>query len=212
MYSCPPKAPAEPGVPQLLQLSAATQLVLMAIRDGNTKAQCEDEVRLITIEDKVSGLKTNQHLHIDALYSKMDNLLQKMDMTWTKNTVLREAYHTSREETAMLKAAVDSLTKKLDKHTTISTPPSPGTATTSTAMEEMTMQLSHVQNDIQDILAAVRNRPGKRKPHMSRTCQRTKFPHPPTRDTEQTSEHTRAAMQTRPPCSGPAPPLPLSSA
>jgi hypothetical protein len=30
-------------------------------------------------------------------------------------------------------------------------------------MEEMMMQLSHVQHDIQDVLEAVRNPPGKRK-------------------------------------------------
>jgi hypothetical protein len=29
-------------------------------------------------------------------------------------------------------------------------------------MEEMTTQLSHIQNDIQDILGAVHNPPGKR--------------------------------------------------
>jgi hypothetical protein len=33
----------------------------------------------------------------------------------------------------------------------------------STTMEEMTMQLSVVPNDIQDVLEAVRNPPGKRK-------------------------------------------------
>jgi hypothetical protein len=34
MHSCPPEAPAEPGVPELLHLSVATHLVLIAIRDG----------------------------------------------------------------------------------------------------------------------------------------------------------------------------------
>jgi hypothetical protein len=79
MHSCPPEAPAEPGVPQLLHLSAATHLVLMAIRHGNTKAQCEDEARLIAIDDKVNGLKPDQHLHLKDLNTKMDSLLQKMD-------------------------------------------------------------------------------------------------------------------------------------
>jgi nitrogenase molybdenum-iron protein alpha/beta subunit len=93
----------------------------------------------------------------------MDNLLQKMDAAWTENTALHEAYHISREETAALKAAVDTLMKKLTKNIAITTPPSPDTAASSTAMEEMMMQLSHVQHDIQDVLAAVRNPPGKRK-------------------------------------------------
>jgi hypothetical protein len=51
----------------------------------------------------------------------MESLLQKMDAAWTENTVLHKGYHASREETAMLKAAVDSLMKKLDKSTTLST-------------------------------------------------------------------------------------------
>jgi regulator of replication initiation timing len=75
-------------------------------------------------------------------------LLQKMDATWTENTALREAYHASMEETAALKAAVDTLRKKLDENIATTTPPSPETATSSSAMEEMTMQLSHVQHDI----------------------------------------------------------------
>jgi hypothetical protein len=99
----------------------------------------------------------------EALVSKIDSLLQKMDMTWTENTVLRKAYHASSEETAILKAAVETLMEKLDKSTTMSAPPLLGTVTTSTTMEEMMMQLSQVQNDIQDILDMVCNPPGKRK-------------------------------------------------
>jgi hypothetical protein len=45
----------------------------------------------------------------------------------------------------------------------IPAPPPPDPVTSPSAMEEMTMQLSHVQHDIQDILDAVRNPPGKRK-------------------------------------------------
>jgi hypothetical protein len=51
----------------------------MAIRDGNTKAKCEDEAHLIAIDDKVNGLKTDQRLHLKDLNSKMDSLLQNMD-------------------------------------------------------------------------------------------------------------------------------------
>jgi hypothetical protein len=98
-----------------------------------------------------------------CLNSKIDSLLQQMDAAWTENTALREPYHASREETAALKAAVDTLTKKLDENITTTVPPSPETVTSSTAMEEMMMQLSNVQHDIHDILDAVRNPPGNRK-------------------------------------------------
>jgi regulator of replication initiation timing len=116
---------------------------------------------------RIVGLKADQLLHFDALNSKMDNLLQKMDATWTRNTALREAYRASREETAALKVAVDTLMKKLDENIGITVPPSPDTVASSTVMEEMTMQLSHVQHDIQDILDAIRNPPGKRKRRTS---------------------------------------------
>jgi hypothetical protein len=62
---------------------------------------------------------------------------------------------------------VDTLTKKLDENIATTAPPSPATTTSSTAMEEMTMQLSHVQHDIQDVLDAVLNPPGKRKRRTS---------------------------------------------
>jgi hypothetical protein len=84
-------------------------------------------------------------------------------MAWTENTALREAYHVSREETPALNAAVDSLTQKIDEQCTILAPPSPDLSASPTTMEEMTMQLSVVQHDIQDILEAIRNPPGKRK-------------------------------------------------
>lgn len=94
----------------------------------------------------------------------MDNLLHKIDTAaWTENTALHESYYALREETVMLKAAMDTLTKQLDDNITMSTPPTLETMITSTAMEEMMMQLSHVQNDIQDILEAMCNPPGKGK-------------------------------------------------
>jgi methyl-accepting chemotaxis protein len=115
------------------------------------------------IEAVLDKASDNNNECFDALNSKMESLLQKMDATWTENTALYEAYRAGREETVMLKATVDTLTTKLDEHIAISTPPSPETVTTSTAMEEMTMQLSHMQNHIQHILDAVRNPRGKRK-------------------------------------------------
>jgi hypothetical protein len=118
-------------------------------------------------EAALQAANENDDHRFTTLNNTMAVMLQKMDAAWTENTALREAYRASREETAALKAAVDALTQKLDESIAISAPPSPETATTSTAMEEMTMQLSHVQNDIQDVLDAVRNPPGKRKRRTS---------------------------------------------
>jgi methyl-accepting chemotaxis protein len=122
---------------------------LVVISEGETNAHDDDRTRT---DD-----------HFATIEIKMDILLQKMDAAWTENIALREAYHASREETAALKAAVNTLTKKLDENIATTAPPSPETATSSSAMEEMTMQLSHVQHDIQDVLDAIRNPPGKRK-------------------------------------------------
>jgi hypothetical protein len=84
-------------------------------------------------------------------------------MTLTENTILCKAYCISRVEIAALKVAIDALIKKLDKTITITMPPLPNTIASSTAMEEMITQLSHVQPDIQDVLDTVCNPPGKRK-------------------------------------------------
>jgi hypothetical protein len=118
---------------------------LCAVEQAHTEIQW----RLATFEDNV--------------YNSFDNLLQKIDAAWTENTALREAYRASREETAALNAAVDTLMKRIDETITTTMPPSWDTVTSSTTMEEMTMQLSVVQHDIQDVLEAVRNPPGKRK-------------------------------------------------
>jgi hypothetical protein len=105
----------------------------------------------------------NNH-HFVALNSKMDSLLQKMDRTWTENTMLHKAYHTCMEEIVLLKAAVDTLMKNLKESITISTPTSMETVmATSTTMVEIMMQLSYIQNNIQDILHVVCNSPSKRK-------------------------------------------------
>jgi phage tail tube protein FII len=81
------------------------------------------------MDNRLLGLKADQLRHSDALNSKMENLLQKMDATWTENTALREAYRVSREETAALKAAMDTLMKKVDENITTMMPPSPETQT-----------------------------------------------------------------------------------
>jgi predicted nuclease with TOPRIM domain len=121
----------------------------------------------MAISDGETIVHNNDRVYSDdcfaVLESKIDNLLQKMDMTWTENTALCEAYRTSREETAMLKAAMDTLMKKLKENIAISTPPSLETITTPSIVEEMIMQLSYVQHNIQDILDTVHNPPSKRK-------------------------------------------------
>jgi hypothetical protein len=84
-----------------------------------------------------------------------------------EEVALRKAYRQSTAEIAALKATVDTLTKQLDEHIVFPALPLPDLATSPSAMEEMTMQLSHIQHDIQDVLAAIRNPPGKRKRRRS---------------------------------------------
>jgi hypothetical protein len=80
-----------------------------------------------------------------------------------EEVALCKAYHQSTAETAALKATVDTLTKQLDKHIIFPALPLPDLVTSPLAMEKMTIQLSHVQHNIQDILEAIRNPPSKRK-------------------------------------------------
>jgi hypothetical protein len=80
-----------------------------------------------------------------------------------EEVALRKAYRQSTAETAALKATVDTLMKQLDKHIVVPALPLPDPMTSSSAMVEMTIQLSNVQHDIQDVLDAIRNAPGKRK-------------------------------------------------
>jgi hypothetical protein len=53
--------------------------------------------------------------------------------------------------------------KQLDEHIVFLALPLPDPATSPSAMEEMTMQLADIQHDIQDVLEAIGNPPGKRK-------------------------------------------------
>jgi hypothetical protein len=53
--------------------------------------------------------------------------------------------------------------KQVDEYIIFPALPHPDLATSPSAMEEMMMQLSHVQHNMQDILEAIRNPPGKRK-------------------------------------------------
>jgi hypothetical protein len=117
---------------------------------------CGIEVAHIEIQRRLTTLEDN-------INNNFDNLLQKMDAAWTENTAFREAYRASRDETAALQAAVDYLTWTIDERLAILAPPSPDLLASPATMEEMTMQLSIIQHDIQDVLEAVRNPPGKRK-------------------------------------------------
>jgi hypothetical protein len=129
------------------------------------KKTCDD------IHDLVIDNNDNTQRHIAALlkplYNQMESVLQKMDMVLDENTALHIAYKNSRTETGALKAAVDTLTRKIDEHAVSSAPTSPTMTASPTSMEEMTMQLCVVQHDIQDVLEAVRNPPSKRKRRTS---------------------------------------------
>jgi hypothetical protein len=80
-----------------------------------------------------------------------------------EEVALRKAYSQSTTETAALKATVATLTKQLDEHIVFLALPLLDPATSPSAMEEMTIQLSHIQHNIQDVLDTIRNPPGKRK-------------------------------------------------
>jgi hypothetical protein len=111
---------------------------------------------LIEMDDRANA-------RLELFYNILQGVLQWIDAVLNDNTELRAAYDASRVETAALTAAVDTLTWKFDEQIAIPVPPSPDLTASSTTMEEMTMQLSVVQHDIQDILEAVHNPPGKRK-------------------------------------------------
>jgi regulator of replication initiation timing len=115
------------------------------------------------IEKRTGAIGDEMESAFQAVFDKLDNLTKTVDKMALEEVALRKAYHQSTAETAALKATVDTLTKQLDERIVIPAPPLPDPATSPSAMEEMTMQLSHVQHDIQDVLAAVRNPPGKRK-------------------------------------------------
>jgi hypothetical protein len=114
-------------------------------------------------QNRLDSSEATLYKNFRSVYGKLDSLLEKVDTVIQENTVLRKAHEASRRETAALQAAVDTLTRKLNEHTAISGPPSPEIRASSTCMEEMMMQLSIVQYDVQDVLEAVHNPPGKRK-------------------------------------------------
>jgi hypothetical protein len=115
-------------------------------------------------------LKSQTKLSEDFIYKnfqtvncKLNLLLEKVDTVVQENTALCEVQEDSRKEKTALQAAVDNLTHRLDEQPAISAPPSLEIMASSTTMEKTTIQLSITHHDIQDILAAVRNPPSKRK-------------------------------------------------
>jgi hypothetical protein len=115
------------------------------------------------MERHTSTIGDEMESAFQIVLDKLDNLTRQVDKMAMEEVALCKAYRQSTAETAALKATVDTLTKQLDECIVIPAPPLPEPATSPSAMEEMTVQLSYVQHDIQDVLAAVRNPPGKRK-------------------------------------------------
>jgi hypothetical protein len=141
---------------QLVQITNLYTTVTMTMRDYVQKSSDDMHDLLIEMDDRANA-------RLESFYNILEGILQWMDVVLNDNTELRAAYDASRAETAALKAAVDTLTWKFDEQSAIPAPPLPDLTASSTTMEEMTMQLSIVQHDIQDVLEAVRNPPGKRK-------------------------------------------------
>jgi hypothetical protein len=115
------------------------------------------------IEQRTAAIGDDMESAFQTVFDKLNNLTRKVDKMALEEVALCTAYRQSTTETAALKATVNTLTKQLDEHIVFPALPLPDPATSPSAMEEMMMQLSHVQHDIQDVLAAVRNPPGKRK-------------------------------------------------
>jgi hypothetical protein len=114
------------------------------------------------LEKRTAAIGDEMETAFQTVLDKLDNLTKKVDKMAVEEVALRKAYRQSTAETAALKATVDTLTKQRDEHIAFPALPLPDPATSSSAMEEMTMQLSNVQYDIQDVLDAIRNPPGKR--------------------------------------------------
>ncbi|KAI5809300.1 hypothetical protein BZA77DRAFT_361810 [Pyronema omphalodes] len=133
--------------------SRISALTLLGVNQDNRQTHR----RFDTVEEKMCDISDHINDRLDAVLAKLNDL-------HGENAKLRAAYDSTQGETAALKAAVAALTKKIDEQQqVISAPPSLNLTASSSAMEEMTMQLSVVQHDIQDVLDAVRNPPGKRK-------------------------------------------------
>jgi hypothetical protein len=164
--------PCDSGPPASKQLQhndwVEDNIVLLSKQINDSDAMhYKNQQRLYNIEERVIGLSESQYKlfedTLQAVVDKLDNLMRKLDKMALEEVALRKAYSQSTAGTAALKATVATITKQLDKHIVFPALPLLDLVTSPSAMEEMTMQLSHVQHDIQDILEAIRNPPGKRK-------------------------------------------------
>jgi regulator of replication initiation timing len=111
------------------------------------------------IEKRTGTIRDEMESTFQAVFDKIDNLRRKVDKMALEEVALHKAYHQSTTETAALKATVDTLMKQLDEYIIIPVPPLPDLATSPSAVEEMMVQLSHVQHDMQNVLAAIHNPP-----------------------------------------------------
>jgi regulator of replication initiation timing len=156
-----------PPASQQLQHNESVEDNIVVLSQQINDLHYKNETCLYNIEERVSGLSNSQQQLFEDTFQtvidKLDNLTRKVDKMALEEVALRKAYGQSIAETAALKATVDTLTKQLDEHIVFPALPLPDPTASSTTMEEMTMQLSVVQNDIQDVLEAVRSPPGKRK-------------------------------------------------
>jgi hypothetical protein len=119
------------------------------------------------IEQCTGAIGDDMESTFQIVFDKLDNLTRKVDKIALEEVALHKAYCQSTAETAALKATIDTLTKQLAEHIIFLALPLLDPTTSPLAMEEMTMQLSYIQHDIQDVLEAIRNPPGKRKRRTS---------------------------------------------
>jgi hypothetical protein len=145
---------------QLVYITNLYTMIVISTRDYIQKTSDDMHDLLIEMDDCANT-------YLEPFYNMLEGLLQWMDTVLNDNSELCATYDTSQAETVALKAAVDTLTQKFDKQIAILAPPSPDLTASSTTMEQMTMQLSVIKHNIQDILEAVCNPPSKRRRHMS---------------------------------------------
>jgi hypothetical protein len=115
------------------------------------------------IEQCIGAIGDDMERTFQTGFDKLDNLTRKVDKIALEEVALCKAYRQSTARTVALEAIVDTLMKQLDTYIVFLALPLLDPMTSPSAMEEMTMQLSHIQHDIQDILEAICNPPSKRK-------------------------------------------------
>jgi cobalamin biosynthesis Co2+ chelatase CbiK len=115
------------------------------------------------VEYCISIIGDEMESTFQTVLNKPENLTKQVDKIALEEVALCKAYCQSTAETAALKATVDTLTKQFNERIVFLALPLLDMATSPSAMEDIMIQLSHVQHDIQDMLAAIHNPPSKRK-------------------------------------------------